>query len=60
MKKEWSNIQKECYERNCNCDGCHYSQYNEKFKCQVKWSILKEIEKNGLKEGFKTKKWLEI
>lgn len=59
METKWSNIQKECYARNCICRGCIYSQYNTTFKCRVKKSIIEEILRNGLKEGLETKKWLQ-
>lgn len=59
MGYRWSDLQKECYDRNLDCNGCIYSQYNKKFKCRVKKSIVEEIVKNGLKEGLKTKQWLQ-
>ena len=55
--EKWSEIQKECYERNCNCRGCEYKQYNS--NCQVKKSLIEQIKKFGLESGVKTKQWLQ-
>ena len=56
-KENWSDIQKECYERNCICSGCSYSQYET--KCQVKYSLIEKIKVFGLESGVKTKQWLQ-
>lgn len=52
-KKEWSNIQKECYERNCICEGCMYTKYNP--NCAVKGSIIERVLKFGLPKDINTK-----
>jgi len=58
---KFSNIQIECYERNMNCFGCVYTQYNQGCKgnrqpnCGVKKSIIEHIVKYGLPSNLKTK-----
>lgn len=52
-KQDWSNIQKECYDRNCICKGCMYIKYNR--NCCVKDSIIKRVLKFGLPKNIKTK-----
>ena len=49
----WSNIQKECYERNCICEGCMYTEYNP--NCAVKGSIIEKVLEFGLPKGIETK-----
>lgn len=55
--EKWSDIQKECYARNCICEGCEYKEYNS--HCQVKRSIIETIRAFGLEDGIRTKKWLQ-
>ena len=50
---KWTNIQKECYERNCVCEGCIYTEYNP--NCMVKGSIIEKVLRFGLPKGIKTK-----
>ena len=52
-KKDWSNIQKECYERNCVCKECMYIKYNP--NCGVKSSIIEKVLKFGLPKNIETK-----
>ena len=52
---KFNDIQLECYNRNMNCLGCFYSQYNTKYKCRVKKSIIEHILKYGIPENLKTK-----
>ena len=52
---KFNDIQLECYNRNMNCLGCFYSQYNTIKKCRVKKSIMEHIFKNGIPENLKTK-----
>ena len=52
---KWSEIQKECYERNCICRGCSYSQYST--RCMVKATIMEKIRLFGLENEVETKKW---
>ena len=54
---KWSDLQKECYERNCICRGCGYSQYSS--ACQVKYSLMEKIKVFGVESGVKTKQWLQ-
>lgn len=49
----FNDLQLECYNRNTNCLGCFYSQYND--KCKVKESIVKHIKKYGIPQNLKTK-----
>ena len=55
--ENWSDLQKECYERNCNCHGCKYSHYST--VCKVKTSIIEKILLFGIDESVETKKWLQ-
>ena len=52
---KFNNIQLECYNRNMNCLGCFYSQYNTIKKCRVKKSIMEQILKYGIPENLETK-----
>ena len=52
---KFNDIQLECYNRNMNCLGCFYSQYNSIKKCRVKKSIMEYILKYGAPENLKTK-----
>ena len=52
---KFNDIQLECYNRNMNCLGCFYSQYNTIKKCMVKKSIVEHILKYGVPENLKTK-----
>lgn len=52
---KFNDIQLECYNRNMNCLGCFYSQYNKIKKCRVKKSIMEYILKYGVPENLKTK-----
>ena len=52
---KFNDLQLECYNRNMNCLGCFYSQYNTVKKCRVKKSIIEHITKNGIPENLKTK-----
>lgn len=54
----WSDLQKECYDRNCMCQGCFYEQYN-KGVCKVKKSIIEKVRMFGLQDEVKTKQWLQ-
>lgn len=54
---EWTNIQKECYDRNCICEGCFFRQYNK--RCKVKKTLIATIKKFGLDSGVETKQWLQ-
>ena len=54
---KWSDLQQECYERNCICRGCKYSQYSS--ECQVKYSLMEKIKVFGVESGVETKKWLQ-
>lgn len=56
--EKWSDLQKECYERNCICDGCQFSHYN--IRCRVKDSILEKILLFGIDKSVETKQWLRI
>ena len=49
----FNDLQLECYNRNMNCLGCFYSQYND--KCKVKKSIIQHIKKYGIPQNLKTK-----
>ena len=51
----FSDIQLECYNRNMNCLGCFYRQYNAIRKCRVKKSIMERILKYGIPENLETK-----
>jgi hypothetical protein len=51
----FNELQLECYNRNMNCSGCFYSQYNTRYKCRVKKSIIEHILKYGIPENLKTK-----
>lgn len=53
---KWSEIQKECYERNCICKNCYYQEYNK--NCSVKYSLMKKIKLFGLESEAETKQWL--
>lgn len=46
-RNKFSKLQKECYNRNMNCDGCFYSKY----KCRVKYSIIEHIKKQGVPDN---------
>lgn len=50
---KFNDLQLECYERNMNCYGCFYRQYNA--KCKVKKSIIDFIVKYGIPKNLKTK-----
>ena len=52
---KFNDIQLECYNRNMNCLGCFYSQYNTIKKCRVKKSIMEQIFKYGIPENLETK-----
>ena len=54
--EKWSEIQKECYERNCICENCYYQKYNK--NCKIKFSLIEKIKIFGLEKGMITKKWL--
>ena len=54
---KWSDLQKECYARNCICRGCEYNKYST--KCMVKNSLIDKIRIFGLESGVETKKWLQ-
>ncbi len=47
MQHNFNDLQLECYNRNMNCLGCFYSQYNTVKKCRVKKSIIEFITKYG-------------
>ena len=51
----FNDLQLECYNRNMNCLGCFYSQYNSIEKCGVKYSIMEYILKYGIPENLETK-----
>ena len=53
---KFNDLQLECYNRNMNCLGCFYSQYNTIKKCRVKKSIMEYILKYGIPENLKTKR----
>ena len=63
---KFSNIQIECYERNMNCSGCMYTQYNQGSKgnrkptCRVKKSIIEYIVQYGLPTNLKTKGIIDV
>lgn len=50
-----TNIQKECYDRNCICLGCEYKQYVSSRGCLVKKSIIEYVTKNGMPIDIKQK-----
>lgn len=52
---KFNDLQLECYNRNMNCLGCFYSQYNSIKKCRVKKSIMEQILKYGVPEDLETK-----
>lgn len=52
---KFNDVQLECYNRNMNCLGCFYSQYNTIKKCMVKKSIMEHILKYGVPANLKTK-----
>lgn len=52
---KFNDLQLECYNRNMNCLGCFYSQYNTIKKCRVKKSIMEHIFKYGVPENLETK-----
>ena len=52
---KFNDIQLECYNRNMNCLGCFYSQYNSIRKCRVKKSIMEQILKYGIPKNLETK-----
>lgn len=52
---KFNDTQLECYNRNMNCSGCFYSQYNTIKKCRVKKSIMEQILKYGVPEDLETK-----
>ena len=52
---KFNDVQLECYNRNMNCLGCFYSQYNSIKKCRVKKSIMEHIFKYGIPENLETK-----
>ena len=51
----FNDLQLECYNRNMNCLGCFYSQYNSIKKCGVKDSIMEYILKYGIPNNLETK-----
>lgn len=53
----WTNIDKECYQRNCICEGCFYNQYST--KCKAKFALIDKIKTYGLDTKVETKKWLQ-
>lgn len=56
MSKKWSDLQKQCYERNCNCYGCPVlEEISSTRQCFVKKSLIEQIRKFGLDEEVKTK-----
>ena len=52
---KFNELQLECYNRNMNCLGCFYSQYNTIKKCRVKKTIMEHILKYGIPENLETK-----
>lgn len=52
---EFNDTQLECYNRNMNCLGCFYRQYNSIKKCKVKKSIMAHILKYGVPGNLETK-----
>ena len=52
---KFNDLQIECYNRNMNCLGCFYSQYNAVQKCRIKKSIIEYILKYGIPKNLKTK-----
>lgn len=50
---KFNDLQLGYYERNMNCYGCFYRQYN--VKCKVKKSIINFIVKYGVPVNLKTK-----
>lgn len=52
---KFNDIQLECYNRNMNCLGCFYSQYNTEYKCRIKNSIMEHILKYGIPKNLETK-----
>ena len=52
---KFNDVQLECYNRNMNCLGCFYSQYNSIKKCRGKKSIMEYILKHGVPENLETK-----
>lgn len=53
----WTDIDKECYARNCICEGCFYNNFS--MKCRAKFALIDKIKLYGLDNKVKTKKWLQ-
>lgn len=55
--KPWTDVQKYCYNRNCNCRGCQVPNLVPSLhgRCWVKKSIREYIEKYGVPDNIKTK-----
>ena len=47
--KKWTNASIDCYERQCNCEGCYYYEYLDS-KCEMKNSVIKLVKKFGAPE----------
>lgn len=55
----WTDIQQFCYDRNCNCDGCDFTEMNLSTACKVKQSIIDYIKEYGLPRRVQTKGIIE-
>lgn len=57
IQREWTDVQKYCYNRNCNCRGCQVPNLVPSLhgRCWVKKSIREYIEKYGVPKDIKTK-----
>lgn len=56
MTKKWTPIQRQCYDRNCVCEGCEVQTLiSSSKKCLVKKSLIEQIRKYGIDERIQTK-----
>lgn len=60
MIMHWTQAMTDCYERNCNCKGCHTKTLIPSMhKCFAKRAIVEYIKKYGVPEELETKGILE-
>lgn len=45
---KWTELSKECYQRNCKCKGCIYSEIIKSQPCRMKRTVLELVKLFGV------------
>lgn len=55
----WTPLAKDCYQRNCRCDGCYFNGlfgFTDPVQvCKMKLSVIKLVKQWGLPDDIKPK-----